>query len=111
MKMSASERIATRRRVLKGMLGGAAVTVGLPFLDCFLNTNGTGLAATGTALPPAFGTWFWALGLTTGRWQPAQEGKFSTMPALLQPLEPFKNKINLYSGMKVFLEGRPNTPH
>ncbi len=28
-----------RRSLLRGMMGGAAVTVGLPFLDCFLNTN------------------------------------------------------------------------
>src|SRR5882757_6227374 len=40
----------SRRRVLQGMLGGGAVTVGLPFLDCFLDTNGVALAATGTAL-------------------------------------------------------------
>ena len=30
-----------RRRILKGMLGGSAVTIGMPFLDCFLNSNGT----------------------------------------------------------------------
>ena len=30
-----------RRTLLRGMLGGAAVTVGLPALECFLNTNGT----------------------------------------------------------------------
>jgi len=54
--MSAVEKIATRRRVLKGMLGGAAVTVGLPYLDCFLNTNGSALAATGQALPVVYGT-------------------------------------------------------
>ena len=35
--------------------GGTAVTVGLPFLDCQLNGNGTALAATGEKLPAAFG--------------------------------------------------------
>jgi hypothetical protein len=39
-----------RRTVLRGMLGGAAVSVGLPFLDCFLNNSGTALAD-GTPLP------------------------------------------------------------
>src|ERR1700722_1673498 len=28
-----------RRNVLRGMMGGDAVTVGLPFLDCLLDTN------------------------------------------------------------------------
>ena len=58
----------TRRNLLRGMMGGAAVTVGLPFLDCFLNTNGTALAD-GQALPVNFGTWFWGLGLNPGRWE------------------------------------------
>ena len=46
----------SRRRVLRGTMGGAAVTVGLPFLDAFLNNNGTALAATGQPLPVRFGT-------------------------------------------------------
>jgi hypothetical protein len=33
-----------RRRVLRGMLNGGAVTIGIPLLNCFLNTNGTALA-------------------------------------------------------------------
>ena len=36
--------ISSRRRLLRGMMNGAAVTLGLPFLDCFLNTDGTALA-------------------------------------------------------------------
>ena len=32
--------------------------MGLPFLDCFLNSKGTALAATGQALPSIFGTWY-----------------------------------------------------
>jgi len=34
----------SRRKVLRGMMGGAAISVGLPLLDCFLNSNGTALA-------------------------------------------------------------------
>ena len=45
----------SRRTVLRGLLGGTAVTVGLPMLECFLNTNGTAYAATGAPLPPCFG--------------------------------------------------------
>ena len=49
-----------RRRLLRGMLGGGAVTLALPFLDCMLNSNGTALAG-GRPLPIRFGTWNWGL--------------------------------------------------
>jgi hypothetical protein len=39
-----------RRTILRGMMGGTAVGVGLQLLDCFLNTNGTAP----TASPPWF---------------------------------------------------------
>ena len=51
-----------RRRVLRGMLNGTAVTVALPLLNCFLNGNGTALAS-GKPMPVRFGTWFWGLGM------------------------------------------------
>ena len=31
----------SRRRVLRGIVSGSAVTIGLPLLNCFLNDNGT----------------------------------------------------------------------
>ena len=34
-----------RRTALRGTLGGASIVVGLPLLDCFLNGNGTAIAA------------------------------------------------------------------
>ena len=34
----------SRRTVLRGLLGGAAVGVGLPLLEAMLNANGTALA-------------------------------------------------------------------
>ena len=42
-----------RRRVLRGMLNGAAVTVALPILDVFLNSNGNAFAD-GSPLPVRF---------------------------------------------------------
>ncbi|HTJ63737.1 MAG TPA: DUF1552 domain-containing protein [Alphaproteobacteria bacterium] len=100
----------SRRRMLRGMFGGAAVTVGLPFLDCFLNTNGTALAD-GQALPTNFGTWFWGLGLNPGRWEPAKPGKIEALNVELQPLAAYKDKMNVFSGMKAFLDGKPNGVH
>jgi hypothetical protein len=101
---------ASRRNVLRGMLGGAAVSVGLPFLDCFLNTNGTALAD-GAPLPTVFGTYFWGCGLNPGRWEPKTTGANYDMNIETMPLQPFKDRISVLSGMKVFLDGKGARPH
>lgn len=108
--MSAIERL-NRRNVLRGMLGGTAVTVGLPVLECFLNANGTAYAATGAALPPCFGTWFWGLGLSQGFWEPKEIGNKYALREHLACFAPIKDKINIYSGMQVFLDGKVNQNH
>jgi len=100
----------TRRRVLRGMLGGAAISVGLPLLDCFLNDNGTALAD-GAPLPACFGTWFTALGFNPGFWEPKVIGPKYENNVQLKALDPFRDKINIFSGMQVFVDGRPLATH
>jgi len=63
----------SRRRVLKGMLNGAAVTVGLPLLDCMLSDGGQALAS-GAPLPVRFVTWFWGLGGNASVFVPKKSG-------------------------------------
>ena len=101
----------SRRRVLRGMMGGAAITVGLPLLDCFLDPNGTALAAGGAALPVCFGTWFYGCGLNPGRWEPKTVGPNYEFGVELQSLAAFRNKINVYSQMSALLDGRPRGAH
>jgi hypothetical protein len=101
----------TRRRVLRGMLGGGAVSVGLPFLDCFLDSRGTALAATGASLPVCFGTWFYGCGLNPGRWEPQTVGPHYDFGIELKTLSPFRNKLNVYSQMSALLDGRPRGAH
>jgi len=101
----------SRRRVLRGMMGGAAVSVGLPFLDCFLDSNGAALAATRSPLPVCFGTWFYGCGLNPGRWEPRTVGPNYEFGAELQPLAPFKHQLNVYSQMSALLDGRPRGAH
>jgi hypothetical protein len=101
----------SRRRVLRGMLGGAAVTVGLPFLDCFLDSNGRALAAGGAPLPVCFGTWFYGCGLNPGRWEPKTVGPNFEFGVELEKLTPFKPKLNVYSQMSALLDGRPRGAH
>ena len=59
-----------RRAMLRGMLGGSAISVGLPPLDVFLDGNGQAFAADKAPLPVRFGTWFWGCGVNTARWFP-----------------------------------------
>ncbi len=100
-----------RRTLLRGSFAGAAVTMALPVLDAFLNGNGTALAATGKPLPQAFATWFQALSFTPGRWLPDRVGKSYESKAELKPLDRFKDRMNLFSGMKYFHDSRPMEDH
>jgi hypothetical protein len=93
------------------MLGGAAVSVGLPLLDCFLDSHGTALAGTRAPLPVCFGTWFYGCGLNPGRWEPATVGPNYDFGVELQPLAPFKHALNVYSQMSALLDGRPRGAH
>ena len=103
-------RKISRRTVLRGMLGGAAVSVGLPLFDCFLNGNGTALAQ-GAPLPVRFGTWFWGCGMNPDRWVPATEGDDYELPPELEVLAGVKEHISVLSGFNAVLDGRPNLPH
>jgi uncharacterized protein DUF1552 len=104
-----------RRSFLRGMLNGAAVCVGLPLLDRFLNGAGTAFAD-GTKLPVRFGSYFWGLGLTdtpTGgtRWVPGKTGRdYEIMPEL-ESLKPVKDKVSVFSGFRAIGDGRPNLVH
>ena len=83
-----------RRRVLRGMLGGSAVSVALPMLDCFLNGNGTALAD-GRPMPVRFGTWFWGCGMNAKVFTPKTFGTKWELPEEISPLAKIKPHINL----------------
>lgn len=99
-----------RRKVLRGLLGGGAVTVALPFLDCFLNGNGTALAS-GAPLPVRFGTWFWGLGFTPGRGVAPKAGPGIAFLEECRALEPYRDRINYFSDFSTPLDGKPATVH
>ena len=103
-------RLLSRRTVLRGMLGGAAVSLGLPLLDCFLNGNGTALAQ-GAPLPLRFGTWFWGCGMNPDRWVPSAEGATFDLPPELAALAGVREHVSVLSGFNAVLDGRPNLPH
>ncbi|MCO4770001.1 MAG: DUF1552 domain-containing protein [Deltaproteobacteria bacterium] len=99
-----------RRTVLKGLLGGAAITVALPPLEAMLNANGTALAD-GGVLPRRFCLWFWGNGMIPERWTPAAAGSGDAweLSEELLPLAPVKHRLALVTGTEVRLGNR--IPH
>ncbi len=105
-------RTRTRRAALKGVLGGGAVTVALPFLDCDLNSTGSALAATGAPLPVRFGTWYWGMGHSPNAFVP----KSTTTRGIefteeTSALNRHKDNLNLLTGFNMPLDGSSNYTH
>ena len=101
---------STRRRVLRGMMGGGAVTVGLPLLNCFLNGNGTALAS-GQPMPLRFGTWTWGLGISRAVFVPKQAGANYELPEEIECLKPVQKHINVLTDYSVFRDSYQNFCH
>jgi hypothetical protein len=110
MLIKNSDRIS-RRRILRGALNGAAVSVSLPFLDLMLNDSGTAFAATGQPLPSRFGTWFWGLGIDPKIFKPKVGPLTDTLPPQLAALEKVKQHINIFTNFDVLTDGAPNLCH
>lgn len=100
-----------RRSLLRGTFNGALAVMGLPFLDCFLDSKGEALAATGKPLPIRFNTFFFGCGLTNQLWIPKTGGKDWEMTPQLKPLEAYRSKLNVFSGLRVPLDDNANFPH
>jgi hypothetical protein len=99
-----------RRRVLRGMLNGGAVSVGLPLLNCFLNGNGDALAS-GEPMPVRFGTWFWGCGMNARIFTPAKTGAKFEFPEESAPLQKVRQHINMFSNYNAYRDGAPNLCH
>ncbi len=100
----------SRRRFLRGTLEGGAVTVALPFLNCFLNDNGTALAS-GAPIPMRFGTWSWGLGMSEAIFVPKKTGPGFDLPPEIASLATVQQHINLYTNFHVFKDAAPNLCH
>ena len=93
-------KLMDRRTMLRGLVAGATVGLGMPILESMLNTSGTALAA-GTALPKRFGMFFWGVGAFPATWQPTQVGATYTLPTALQALAPVSKYVNVLSKMNI----------
>ncbi|MBX7199945.1 MAG: DUF1552 domain-containing protein [Rhodospirillaceae bacterium] len=99
-----------RRRALRGILGGSAVTVGLPLLNVFLNGNGTALAS-GDPIPTRFGTWLWGLGMNAAIFTPKKLGANFDLPPEIESLKNVKQHINLFTNFNTFKDAAPLMCH
>ena len=87
-----------RRTVLRGLLAGGVVTLGLPFLEIFSERSAS---ATPDGLPKRFGMFYWGNGVLPELWVPTGTGATYTLSPTLAPLAPHKAKLSVVSGMKV----------
>lgn len=90
----------SRRTVLRGLFAGATVSVALPPLDIFFDTNGEAYAD-GTGFPKRFGLWFWGNGILPEYWTPLVTGEGWSPSPLLEPLAGLTNEITVISGLEV----------
>lgn len=111
----------SRRSVLRGLLGGATVTVALPALDLFVDDHGTAYAD-GSAFPRRFGVFFWGNGVLPWNWVPGQSDPIAgtVVPRVgsllgsdpvplseqLASLEDLRAKLTVVSGFDVKTGGR-----
>ncbi len=99
-----------RRRVLRGVVNGGAVTVGLPLLNYFLNGNGNAMA-NGDPMPVRFGTWVWGLGMNDAIFTPKKVGANFDLPEEIQALKPVQKHINLFTRFNTFKDAAPLMCH
>ncbi len=115
MSSSIEKKGFNRRSMLRGMIGGTAVTLGLPILDVFLDGNGKAFAD-GAKLPVRFGSFFWGLGLTDTpaggtRWVPKTIGGGYEITPELQPMAHLRDKLSVFSGFRAIPDGKANLVH
>ncbi len=93
-------RPLSRRTLLRGVAGGAAVSVALPMLEAFFGRGQRAYADCG-AFPARFGWWFFGNGVLPERWTPRTTGMAWEPSDQLMPLLPLRDKITVVSGTSV----------
>ena len=88
-------RMALPRRTI---LRGLGATLALPLLDSMVPAL-TATAQTPAQAPLRFGVVYVPNGMVMQEWTPAQEGAGFAFPAAMKPLEPFRDRITVLSGL------------
>lgn len=99
----------SRRRMLRGMFAGSAITVGLPWLETLVSPTKRAWASADGLFPKRFGIFYWGNGNRPERWTPIGEGTGYALSDELAPLAGLEDKLTVISGMSIKV---PNTiPH
>lgn len=86
-----------RRAMLRGLLGGAVVSIGLPIFDAMLDSTGEAMAD-GTDIPCRFGVFYWGGGVIHNQWVPGQTGASWTLSPSLEPFGDLQPYMTLITG-------------
>src|SRR5262249_10816636 len=92
--MFITKKYVSRRTFLRV----AGVAVGLPLLDAMIPAA-TALAQTAAKPTPHMGFIYFPHGAIMDRWTPAKEGADFELTPILKPLESFKNRLTVVSGL------------
>src|SRR5204862_570135 len=92
--MFISKKHLSRRTFLRG----AGVTLALPMLEAMLPAQ-TPLSQTAANPKNRFVGIFFPHGMAPGYWVPKAEGSSFEFPFILQPLEPFRDRVVVLSGL------------
>ncbi|MEM9453832.1 MAG: DUF1552 domain-containing protein [Myxococcota bacterium] len=100
----------SRRKMLRGLLGGTAVAVGLPPLEAMLDAHGTALAG-GDPLPKRFISFMFGNGVQLDRFEPTTTGVDWELTSQLAPFAALKEYVTICTGMANLQSSPPITHH
>jgi hypothetical protein len=92
--MFISKKHLSRRSFLRG----SGAMVALPFLDAMVPAQ-TALRNTAAAPKTRFASFYVPHGATMDKWTPSTQGAGFTFTEILKPLEPFREHVNIVSGL------------
>lgn len=90
--------IRKRRLSRRAVLRGAGVAISLPLLDAMIPAA-TAWAKTEAKRKPRFAAIYIPHGATMAKWTPAKTGSDFEFTEILKPLEPYRERINVISGL------------
>jgi hypothetical protein len=101
----------SRRHLLRGLIGGSAVAIGLPPLEAMMGRSRT--AAAGGDLPKRFISFFFGNGVQLRNFEPGNTGPDWTPSVQLQPFADagVKDFVTVCTGMRNRTESQPITHH
>src|SRR5438128_9596137 len=98
--MFITKKCLSRRTFLRG----AGVTMALPFLESMVPAQ-TPLSKTAASPKTRLGCIYIPHGATMDKWTPAAEGTGFEFSEILKPLEPFRDHLNVFTGLCILQPG------